>query len=595
MATRNVITRIRTVFDRSGTDSAKQGFDEVSDSAQQMGREAAAAGKSGEAGLRDVTGAAQEADRALAKVSGGAVRMGADVGTASATGGSGLRDTALAAVIAADEIGEMGEKAQRSSKQAKDGFGGVRAGLADLKTAALGVVAAIVLIGKSLLDAGKSGTDFAADLNLVSQATGIGTGRMRELERAVNRTGNDLSDLRGIFTGLQSAVGEALRGNEAYSEALRGIGLEVSALRGLGPEELLRKITDAILGLGEIDVEEFSFISQLLGDDDAARVIASAADLKEGLLAELTITDAEIEDALNSKKIVSDAENLREDTELALAGDGTAPLLSAYLENLKSESNEFFGEALAAFADPVNESTEGVLIKRLWNYLFGDEEGGDTSQAIKDRIIEIGLESYGEGISELNTKLAEVDGAEGFGGGVFARWAQHADDLNIGPFNDSGFVERFSGNLGTIQKALGKYGDEANRINPYAVSLAQNLGLLPKDLSKEALSIEQIADAAFEARKKFTPAADSLREYLDQIDRLRRFAEELGDLDPSGELGVGGVFAVGAKRIGTRTDPGSYGPYGRSGHTDDEGVATSSDDETPYDGVWGTGGVGGPI
>ena len=115
-----------------------------------------------------------------------------------------------------------------------------------------------------MLDAGKSGTDFAADLNLVSQATGIGTGRMRELERAVNRTGNDLSDLRGIFTGLQSAVGEALRGNEAYSEALRGIGLEVSALRGLGPEELLRKVTDAILALGEIDVEEFSFISQLL-------------------------------------------------------------------------------------------------------------------------------------------------------------------------------------------------------------------------------------------------------------------------------------------------------------------------------------------
>ena len=84
---------------------------------------------------------------------------------------------------------------------------------------------------------------------------------------------------------------------------------------------MIRQIVDAILGLGEIGPEEFSFVSQLLGDDDAARIIAAAADLKEGLLAEIKISEDEFADALGTARWGADVANAGQDVQLQLAAD----------------------------------------------------------------------------------------------------------------------------------------------------------------------------------------------------------------------------------------------------------------------------------
>ena len=144
-----------------------------------------------------------------------------------------LRDLRFRIKSEFDQTGT--DAAQRGLRETDAEADRLSGALNRIRLGAVAAIGAIVGVARAMFNAAREGAQFAQELHLVSTGMGISIGRARELERVLNRTGQDISDLRGITAGLASAIGEAVRGNESFAEALRGLGLEASSWPASAP------------------------------------------------------------------------------------------------------------------------------------------------------------------------------------------------------------------------------------------------------------------------------------------------------------------------------------------------------------------------
>lgn len=217
--------------------------------------------------------------------------------------------------------------------------------------------------------------DTARQAELLAAATGLSASQTFALGEAFTEVGGDLSDVRGIIVGLQSAIKEAQSGSAAFAETFRELGLDANLLVNVGIDEAVLQLVNALDRAGD-PTNRIGLASQLLGDDDGAKVIASLGDIRKAVEDTPTISDA----------VIGDASEFDESFEAA----------KGFFRELGVRAAATVGGGIQAFSDPANESTEAQFIRWLFggNLRPGYVDEEQLNQAIGT--IEARISQYGD-------------------------------------------------------------------------------------------------------------------------------------------------------------------------------------------------------
>ena len=136
-----------------------------------------------------------------------------------------------------------------------------------------GLAAAAVLAGTAIAAMTKQAIDSADQLNKMSQATGISTEALSELQYAASLSDVSIDQLSTNLRKLQKAQADAARGSETAAKAFKALGLSATNADGSlkDSDELLLEIADKFATL-EDGAAKAALAQELFGRSGAAMI-----------------------------------------------------------------------------------------------------------------------------------------------------------------------------------------------------------------------------------------------------------------------------------------------------------------------------------
>jgi hypothetical protein len=170
-----------------------------------------------------------------------------DVGDASADS-SGMVDDA------SDSMHGAGDAATDAGERSEMGFGQMAAAVATGQLAveaAMGAIKAAIDGVSAMFDGFGDAIDMGGKLDILSTRTGVASGELARLGRALQNTGMDADRIGPIFDRFNIAIAEANEGTGKAGAALAKLGIPLEQLKGLAPEQQFEVIGTAISGVSD--------------------------------------------------------------------------------------------------------------------------------------------------------------------------------------------------------------------------------------------------------------------------------------------------------------------------------------------------------
>lgn len=180
---------------------------------------------------------------------------------AEATVTFGAKDINLAATLdkLKKEVGatdsatqKAGKSSEEFGKKSEGGFLKMAAAVATGKAAvelAMGAINKIVGLVTGAFDKFGEAINLGAEMDILSTRTGVASGELTRLGRALDNTGASSEMLGPVFDRMNRAIAEATDGSGAAGKALANLGINVQDLKSLSPDQQFEKIGRALSGV----------------------------------------------------------------------------------------------------------------------------------------------------------------------------------------------------------------------------------------------------------------------------------------------------------------------------------------------------------
>jgi len=299
-----------------------------------------------------------KADEAIEKMK----RIGQDV----PPGLQKVSDLARGAAEEASRLGDAGKTAGTSWEKFTQGFdiqNAISNPLAAAKTASLGftqsltgvalagaaAVAGVVALGGVLFKMSVDAAAVGAELDDLSDATGLSVPALDRLRNASAVLGKDLTQLTDVVFKLEQRMGE---GGEKFEAALGKIGISTEQLKQAGPDHYLELIAAGLDGLN--DPAERAAAGAAIFGKGYKDVAAILKDLPAALELSKDITLWTPEQAANAEKFEMQLASLKVHAEAfgASLGRDLIPWVEKFIDVSKNAASNFidakFGLAIKA-------------------------------------------------------------------------------------------------------------------------------------------------------------------------------------------------------------------------------------------------------
>jgi len=198
-------------------------------------------------------------------------------------------------------VGDMGNVVKGSISS---GVGAID----DMSNAISGLGAAagvITLVGTAFIGLGLKAINVADQIQDISDATGIGAGRLLNFKQSIIDAGGEADDFQKISAKLNQTLGEAAQGNEKVRKSFLDLGVSLGDANGniRSTDELLPEILQALAAIPDPATRAATAV-ELLGKSanrlDLTKLSAARDVIKDAEIAALSAYRGEIDKLANS-------------------------------------------------------------------------------------------------------------------------------------------------------------------------------------------------------------------------------------------------------------------------------------------------------
>lgn len=209
---------------------------------------------------------------------------------------------------ASTSAGKFGQAVSNMGNVVKSSISSGVGAVDDMASAISGLGAAastITLVGTAFVGLGLKAINIADQIQDLSDATGIGAGRLLNFKQSIIDAGGKAEDFEKIAARLNQTLGEAAQGNEKTRKTFRDLGIALGDANGniRSTDELLPEILSA-LGRIPDPATRAALAVELLGKSanklDLTKLSAGADAIKDAEIAALAAYRAEIDKLSNS-------------------------------------------------------------------------------------------------------------------------------------------------------------------------------------------------------------------------------------------------------------------------------------------------------
>jgi hypothetical protein len=202
--------------------------------------------------------------------------------------GDSASDAAPEIDDAGDSMNEMGDSATGAGEKSEMGFGqmalAVAAGQAAVELA-MGAIKGAIDAVTGAFDKFGDALDKGAELDILSTRTGVASGELARLGRALDNTGASADMLGPIFDRMNRAIAGGTEEGNKVGEALGKLGIRIEDLKALSPEQQFEKIGTALSGVADRS-ERVDMAMDIFGRGSGSRLLRLFEDY-EGAMAQV--------------------------------------------------------------------------------------------------------------------------------------------------------------------------------------------------------------------------------------------------------------------------------------------------------------------
>lgn len=250
--------------------------------------------------------------------------------------------------------GKLGVNVPEGAETLLNKLGGLDAGFVASAGAALGMVAALAAVVKSLFDCTTEAANNAVQLSRISESAGLSTTSAQKWDYVLKSVGSSLESASGDLSGFQQKIVEASQGAGESAELFKKLGLYVWDASGnlKTTEQMLPELIEKLQGMSDT-TERNAIANKLLGGTGTALIpiLNKTGDELQALIEEKEklgiLSEGEIEDLKQTAQAQEDFTNAVEAAKNQLA-QSFAPAVTAVYEmasNIVSKLSKWLQES----------------------------------------------------------------------------------------------------------------------------------------------------------------------------------------------------------------------------------------------------------